>query len=53
MNLLCDINIYIIELKIDYIEIWNKLGTEMNEIPSKYILRQMWKGDNNKTLERK
>ena len=53
MNLLCDINVYIIDLKIDHIEIWNKLGTEMNEIPSKYILRQMWKSDSNKTLERK
>lgn len=53
MNLLCDINVYVIDLKIDHIEIWNKLGTKMNEIPSKYILRQMWKSDSNKTLERK
>lgn len=53
MKLLCDINVYVIDLKIDHIELWNKLGTEMNEIPAKYILRQMWKNDNNKTLERK
>jgi len=53
MNLLCDINVYVIDLKIDHIEIWNKLGTEMSEIPSKYILRQMWKSDSNKILERK
>jgi hypothetical protein len=53
MNLLCDINVYIIDFKIDHIEIWNKLGTEMNKIPLRYILKQMWKNDNNKTLERK
>jgi hypothetical protein len=53
MKLLCDINVYVIDLKIDHIELWNKLGTEMNKIPAKYILRQMWKNDNNKTLERK
>jgi len=52
MDLLCDINTYIIDSKIDHIEIWNKLGTEMNEIPSKYILRQMWKNNDNRTLER-
>lgn len=52
MDLLCDVNVYIIDLKIDHIEIWNKLGTEMKEIPSKYILRQMWKNNNNKILQR-
>jgi len=53
MDLLCDINVYIIDLKIDHIEIWNKLGTKMDEIPSKYLLRQMWKNSSCKTLERK
>ncbi|WP_281239908.1 hypothetical protein [Flavobacterium praedii] len=53
MNLLCDINVYIIDFKIDHIEIWNKLGTEMNKIPIKYTLKQMWKKDDNKILERK
>ncbi len=42
-NLLCDINVLIIQHKINLIEIWNKLGAGLNKIPTKYKLKQTWK----------
>jgi len=42
-NLLCDINVLILQNKIDLIEIWNKLGTKMIKIPKKYTLKKTWK----------
>lgn len=42
-NLLCDINVLIIQHKINLVEIWNKLGTGLNKIPTKYKLKQTWK----------
>ncbi|WP_314244404.1 hypothetical protein [Empedobacter tilapiae] len=41
-NLLCEISTSIIHNKIIYIEIWNKLGHEISEIPENYTLNKKW-----------
>ena len=41
-NLICEISASIIQNKIRYIELWNKLGTNIIEFPKSYTLIKNW-----------